>query len=106
MHRCTDCYDGFLTLLNSLPNHKFFDWLKLKELADDNINVTEKLTFLLGRVENIVEKRENIGFPTVFSKGFITRVLKCLPAFSPFPTVFSKGYITRVIKSRDCMVKS
>ena len=29
-----------------------------------------------------------------------------LPAFSPFPTMFSKGYILRVVKSRDCVVKS
>ena len=31
---------------------------------------------------------------------------KCwLPAFSSFPTMFSKGFLYRVIKSRDCMVK-
>ena len=32
---------------------------------------------------------------------------KCwLPAFSPFPTMFSKGFLYRVVKSRDCVVKS
>ena len=34
----------------------FLDWSKFKELADDKINVTEKLKFVLGRVENIVGK--------------------------------------------------
>ena len=32
---------------------------------------------------------------------------KCwLPAFSPFPTMFSKGFYTRVVKSGGCAVKS
>ena len=26
------------------------------------------------------------------------------PAFSPFPTVFSKGFLYRVVKNRDCVV--
>ena len=50
----------FLTF-NSLPNDKFIDWSKLKDLADNKINATEKLKFLLGRVENIVGKGENAG---------------------------------------------
>ena len=32
----------------------FLDKSKLKAFADDKINVTEKLKFVLGRVENIV----------------------------------------------------
>ena len=47
---------------NSLPNDKFLDWSKLKALADDKINVTEKLKFVLGRVENILGKGENAGY--------------------------------------------
>ena len=47
--------------INPLPMNKFLDWSKLKELADDKINVTEKLNFVLGRVENIVGKGENAG---------------------------------------------
>ena len=39
----------------------FLDWSKLKALADDKINVTEKLKFVLGRVENIMGKGENAG---------------------------------------------
>ena len=48
--------------INSLPNEKFLDWSKLKGFADNKINVTEKLNFELGRVENIVEKGENAGY--------------------------------------------
>ena len=32
--------------------------VKLKALADDKINVTEPLNFVLGRAENIVEKEK------------------------------------------------
>ena len=63
-------------MLNSLPNDKSVDLSKLKALADDQSNVTQKLKFALGRIENIVGKGEN---------------RKCwLPAFSPFPTMFFK----------------
>ena len=45
----------------------------IETFANDKSNMTPKLEFALGRVENIVGKRR-----------------KCwLPAFSPFPTVFS-----------------
>ena len=37
-------------LFNSLPNDKFLDWSKLNALADDKINVTEKLEFVLRRL--------------------------------------------------------
>ena len=75
--------------LNCVRNDKILDWSKLEVFADDKTNVTEKLKFLLERVENTGKRR------------------KCwLPAFSPFPTMFSKGYLYRVIKSQDCGVKS
>ena len=48
-------------LLNSLPNDKTVDLLKLKAFADDKLNLTQKLKFALGRVENIVGKGENAG---------------------------------------------
>ena len=48
--------------VSSLPNNKFLDWSILKAFADDKINVTEKLKFVLGRVENIVKKGENAGY--------------------------------------------
>ena len=53
--------------LNSLPNVKFLDRFKLKALADDKINVTEQLKFVLGRVENIMGKVENASFPQKIS---------------------------------------
>ena len=68
--------------LNSLPNDKFLDWSKLKAFADNNINVTKKLKFVLERVENIVGKGENAGyqhfllFPQSFQKVSYTRSLK------------------------------
>ena len=34
----------------------------MKDFADDEINVTEKLKFVLGRVENIAGKGENAGY--------------------------------------------
>ena len=75
--------------VNSLLSNKILDWSKLKAIADDKVNVTEKLKFVLGRVENIVGKGE-----------------KCwLPAFSCFSTMFSKGFWYRVLKSHDCVVK-
>ena len=32
--------------VNSLPNDKILDWSKLKAIADDKINTTEKLKFV------------------------------------------------------------
>ena len=46
---------------NSLSNDKTLDQFKFKAIADDKINVTEELKFILGRVENIVGKGENAG---------------------------------------------
>ena len=56
---------SYYSLLNSLPNDKIYV----------NLNVTQKLNFVLGRAENIVGKGENAGqqyfsLPTIFSKAF------------------------------------
>ena len=56
------------TIFNFLPNDKISDWSKLKEFADDKIDVTEKLKFVLGRKENIVRKGENAGSHKVFKR--------------------------------------
>ena len=51
--------------INSLTLYqktKIFDRSKFKAFADNKINVTEKLKFVLGRVENIVGKGENAGY--------------------------------------------
>ena len=61
-------------MVNFLPNDKTLDWSNLKAFADDNLNMTQKLNFVVGRVENIVGKGENAGyqhfllFPQCFQK--------------------------------------
>ena len=60
-------------LVNPFPNNKIFD---------NNVNVNEKLQFILGRVENIVRKGENAGnqhfllFPQCFQKANFSGLLK------------------------------
>ena len=48
--------------LNPFPNYKILDQSKLKAFADDKINVTERVKFVLGRIKNIVGKGENAGY--------------------------------------------
>ena len=58
------------------------DSSKLKAFADDKINVTQKLKFALGMVENDVVKRENAGYqhllllPKCFQEANISGSLK------------------------------
>ena len=60
----------------------------MKALADDKINVTEKIEISFGKGRKHAKWR------------------KCwLPAFSPFPIMFSKGLFAKVVKSSDCVVK-
>ena len=58
----SNVFTAFRKNLNSSPNENILDCLKLKAFADYKINVTEKLKFILGRVENIVGKGENAGY--------------------------------------------
>ena len=74
---------------NPLPDNKILDWSKLKALADDKINVVQKLKFVEGRVENIVGKGENAGYQH----------------FLLSPQCFQESFKLGVVKSRDCMVK-
>ena len=62
--------------MNSLANDKILDWSTLKVFAKDKINVTEKLKFLLERVENIVGKSENAGYQhfLLFQQCFQKRI--------------------------------
>ena len=69
--------------LNSLPNDKILDLSKFQACADDKIILTQKLNFVLRRLENIVGKGENAGYLTMLSK-----------------VLFSRGF-----KSQDCVVK-
>ena len=73
----------------SLPNNKILHWSKLKAFADDKVNVTKELKFILGREENFVGKRENGGYQH----------------FLLFPKCFQMASFTEVLKSLDCVVK-
>ena len=70
-------------MLNCSPYEKILDQSKFKAFADNKINVTKKLKFVLGRVENIVGKRENAGyqhflfFPHCFQKASYPGSFKC-----------------------------
>ena len=77
-------------VLNSLPNDKILDLSKFKAFADSQISLTQKLKFVLGRVENIAGERRKFW----------------LPAFSPLPIIFSKAFFSRCVKRQDCVVKS
>ena len=59
----------------SLPNDKILDWSKLKAFADDKINVTEKLKFVLKRVENILGKGENAGYRHFLFSNYVFKRL-------------------------------
>ena len=69
-------------MFNPLPNNKNLDLSKLEAVADDSLNVNQKLEFAAGRVENIVGKGENAGyqhflfFPQCFHKTSSLRLLK------------------------------
>ena len=73
-----------MTCINSLPNDKILDVIKLKALADDKINVAQDLVMisLFDRLENIVGKGENAGyqhfplFPQCFQKASFLGSLK------------------------------
>ena len=56
------CDTGNERCMNCISNDKILDWSKLKASADEKINAINKLKFVLGWVENIVEKGENAGF--------------------------------------------
>ena len=49
-------------LINPLPDEKISDWSKLKEFADDKLNVTQKIKVVFHRIENMVGKEENAGY--------------------------------------------
>ena len=80
---------GYCCLINPLLNNRILIITKLKEFADDKLNVAEMTISVFDRVKKHCGKRR-----------------KCwLPAFSPFTTVFSTAFFLRVVKSWDCVVK-
>ena len=60
--------------INSLPNDKILDVIKLKAFADDKINVAQMMIPVFDRVENIVGKGEHavyqhfLLFPQCFQR--------------------------------------
>ena len=74
--------EGLRHLFYSLPNDKILGCSKLKAFADNKINETKKLKFVLQRVENIVKRRKS-----------------WLPAFSPFTRCFQKASFSRLLKA-------
>ena len=66
---------GKAKMINSLLNDKISDWSKLKAFAENKINVTETLKFVLGKIENIVGKGENL-FPQCFQHVSFSGLLK------------------------------
>ena len=48
-------------LVRYLPNNQILNWSKFKAFADDKTNVPEKLNLVLGRLEDMVGKGENVG---------------------------------------------
>ena len=47
-------------ILNYIPNDNILDQLELKAFADDKSNVVQIMLYNLYRIENIVEKGENV----------------------------------------------
>ena len=75
-------YCGHYPKFNSLPNDKILDRSRLEAYADSKMILTEKLKFVLGRLENIVGKGGNAGyqhfllFPQFFQKASCTGSFK------------------------------
>ena len=59
-------FDGFVVVINPLPNGKILDRTKFKEFADDKINVAEMMISLS---DNIVGKGENAGYQSEVVKS-------------------------------------
>ena len=84
-----DGITGLTIVFTSLPNGKILDWSRLKAFAHDKNSLTEKLKFVLDRVENIVGKEENAGYQD----------------FLYFPQCFQKLSFSGSIKVGNCVVK-
>ena len=76
-------------VLTFYQTKKIGDQSNLKTSADDILNVVQMMTCVTDWVESIVGTGEIAGYQH----------------FSPFPTMFSRGFISRVIKSRECVVE-
>ena len=65
-----------VSTFNPFPKGKILDLSKFKAFADNKIDLSKKLIFVLARIENIVGNGENAGnwhfllFPNVFKSLF------------------------------------
>ena len=75
-------------VFNSLPHDMTLDWSKLKEFADDKINVMVKLKYVLERVENIWENEKML-----VTKGFSYRLVEPCPKQALFLRVCSTSLL-------------
>ena len=80
---------------------------ELKVLA---IISTKRQIYRPAQIESICRQQIKLGRKVeIFirkGKKHYGKRRKCwLPVFSSFPTVFSKGFLPRVLKSRDCVAK-
>ena len=86
MERCTGhCHITEIMLkiaIQSIHSCFFIFVVQFKVHADDNINVTQNLNSVLGRVQTFWEKGENAGyhhfllFPKYFQRASSSRVIK------------------------------
>ena len=79
---------------NALQNHKILDQSKFEAFTGNKIHkweggVLQIIGFVFDRIENIVEKRENVGYQHFFL----------------ISAMFFKAFF-RVVKTRHCVVKS
>ena len=77
----------------ALYHTTILDWSKLKAFADDKIDVTQKLKFHLGKVENIVGKGENAGYQHFLKTLWEKEKMLVTSIFSFFHKVFQKASV-------------
>ena len=75
-------------MVNSNPNNKILDEVKLNAFADDKIIVAQMKISVFDRVENIVGKGENAGYQHLLL----------------FQQCFQKASFLGIVKSWDCVV--
>ena len=78
-----------LVILVLYQTSKCLDLSELKAVSDNNLHLTYRWKFALGRVENISGKGENVGYQH----------------FLLFLQCFLKPSFLGVVKSQDCIVK-
>ena len=83
VNRCYQtCTSSVKNILTHYQTTKNLDLSKLKAFAEDKINVTKQLEFVLGKEKTLWEKGENDGyqhfllFPQCFQKASFTEVLE------------------------------